>query len=279
MTFRAVTPADVPEVEAFLLRHIETSVFLISNLRRFGPNGAAHPYAMTFWQTDDPICGVIAQSTAGVVMAQWPNGQDWAAALSVLPKPVTDAIGDSGQMNALLHAANIRNKPTHLDADEGLFTLWPRDLIPQPGIGTLRVLRESDRATLIPWRTDYAINTLGEPKETGPARADEEITAYIAADRHRLLVDGEQPLTMTGFNATVDDVVQIGGVYTPRERRDQGLARRAVALHLEEARASGAARAILFANDPSAVAAYEAVGFVRVGRFALIMFEKGHTPQ
>ncbi len=83
---------------------------------------------------------------------------------------------------------------------------------------------------------------------------------------------------MTGFNATVDDLVQVGGVYTPPEGRGRGLARRAVALHLQEAREKGARRGILFANDPSAIAAYRAVGFRPIGRFVLIMFKEGHRP-
>ncbi|WP_159453153.1 GNAT family N-acetyltransferase [Pseudooctadecabacter jejudonensis] len=279
MSWRRVAAQEVAEVEAFLLAHIETSVFLVSNLRRFGPDGADHPRAMTYWITGDPVSGVIAQSSAGVVMAQWPEADDWHAAVDILPHPITGAIGHGAQMNAMLRAAGIRDGVANLDAAEVLYALDLEALEVPNGVGTLRPLTEHDRTVVHPWRTDYAINILGEPEAKGPARADAEISAYIEADSHRLLVDGDAPVSMTGFNAWVDDVVQVGGVYTPPALRGRGLARRAVALHLQAARAEGARRAILFANDPSALAAYEAIGFQPIGDFALIMFQDGQTPR
>ncbi|WP_375280009.1 GNAT family N-acetyltransferase [Pseudooctadecabacter sp.] len=272
MTWRRVTQADVPLVEAFLKRHIETSVFLVTNLRRYGPDGGPEAYAMTYWMTGDPVSGVIAQSTTGTVMAQWPDAGDWAKAAAVLPAPVTGVIADGDQMQAFLATTGLTTAPTMLDADETLYALDLADLNAQPGPAQLRALTDADRGILVPWRTDYAVHTLGEPENTAPARAEAEITHFIAARSHRLLVDGEVALSMTGFNAVVDDLVQVGGVYTPPAERGRGLARRAVALHLEEARASGGTRAILFANDPSAMAAYKAVGFHSIGRFRLVTF-------
>lgn len=279
--WHAATDAGVPAVEKFLSAHIETSVFLISNLRKYGPAGADAPYAMTYWMTFDPdrpnrVAGVIAQSSGGTVMGQWPDattGQNtWRDALACVPSPITGVIGDGPQMTALIDAAGLTDAPTNLYAKETLFMLDLRDLKPQPGPGQLRHLTDADRTVLLPWRTDYAINTLGEPAATGPARAEREITTYIAEQSHRLLVEGETILSMTGFNATVNDVVQVGGVYTPPDKRGQGLARRAVALHLQEACDAGVKRAILFANDPSAMAAYRAVGFIPTGQFLLAMF-------
>lgn len=279
MSFRPVNDAEVPEVEALLQAHIETSVFLLANLRRYGASGAAADYAMTFWVTGHPVSGVIAQSTKGIVLVQWPEAADWAAALTVLPDPITGVIGHGGQVNALLRVAGLCEVATNLDADEVLYALDLANIVPQDGPGVLRPLQETDKPTLIPWRTDYQANTLGEPEETAPQKAADEIAAYIAADSHRVLEDAGEALSMTGFNAEVDDLVQVGGVYTPPEKRGRGLARRAVALHLQAARAAGKNRAILFANDPSAQAVYEAIGFRPVGRFALIIFKEGHDPR
>jgi predicted GNAT family acetyltransferase len=44
-----------------------------------------------------------------------------------------------------------------------------------------------------------------------------------------------------------------------------------VAASLVAARNRGASRAILFTNNPSAVRTYEAVGFRRVGDYALVL--------
>ena len=79
---------------------------------------------------------------------------------------------------------------------------------------------------------------------------------------------------MTGFNSQFEDVVQIGGVYTPPEKRGRGHARRALAMHLAEARSKGATQAVLFAANAAAARAYEAVGFQRASDFALVMFSE-----
>ena len=78
---------------------------------------------------------------------------------------------------------------------------------------------------------------------------------------------------MTGFNMVLDEAVQVGGVYTPPDRRGKGYARRVVGGHLLEARARGAKQAVLFAASEAAAAAYLAIGFQPVGAYALVMFD------
>ena len=85
------------------------------------------------------------------------------------------------------------------------------------------------------------------------------------------MIDGK-PVAMTGFNARLPEVVQIGGVYTPPELRGNGYAKLAVALHLIEARTAGATRAVLFAASESAARAYIAIGFQPAGQFSLLLF-------
>jgi predicted GNAT family acetyltransferase len=71
---------------------------------------------------------------------------------------------------------------------------------------------------------------------------------------------------MTGFSARADGAVLVGRVFVPPERRGRGHARRAVALHLLEARAAGTERAVLAASGEAAERAYRAIGFRPVGR-------------
>jgi predicted GNAT family acetyltransferase len=67
------------------------------------------------------------------------------------------------------------------------------------------------------------------------------------------------------------DSVQLGGIYTPRELRGRGYAKRAIAAQLLAAGASGLMRSVLFTNNPSAVRCYEALGFRRIGEFSLVL--------
>ena len=88
---------------------------------------------------------------------------------------------------------------------------------------------------------------------------------------HFLLMDGDIPLTMTGFNPRLPDIVQIGGVYTPPAWRGRGLARRALALHLAQVQATGVQRSTLFAVSAVAARACRALGFREIGAWSLIV--------
>ena len=60
-------------------------------------------------------------------------------------------------------------------------------------------------------------------------------------------------------------------IYTPPKLRGRGYAKLAVAASLVVARERGASRAVLFTGNPSAVRTYEALGFRRVGDYALVL--------
>jgi hypothetical protein len=78
-----------------------------------------------------------------------------------------------------------------------------------------------------------------------------------------------------GFNAATPDIVQIGGVYTPKELRGQGV--RTPGGRAAPCRSAGGGRrvlATLFASGASAVAAYEAIGFRRIGDWTIFITER-----
>lgn len=279
MTWRAATDEDVPQMEDFLQAHLETSMFLVSNLRRFGPNGAEHDYAMRYWVTGTPINGVFALATNGAIMVQWPDAGDWSEPLALVDRSVTRLIGESGQIADLRHAAGLDTAPTSLNSEETLFSVQLDEATLPDGPGHLRKMIEADRPVVRQWMLDYDVNTLGLTREDGEARVDREFDGALAADSRRILIDGATPLCLTGFNAVVDDIVQVGPVYTPPAQRGKGHARRAVALHLQEAQAAGANRSILFATAPAAIAAYHAVGYRPIGRFSLIFFASPQVVQ
>jgi predicted GNAT family acetyltransferase len=82
------------------------------------------------------------------------------------------------------------------------------------------------------------------------------------------------------FNATLPDVVQVGGVWTPPDLRGRGYGRAVVAGALLAARADGVRRGVLFTGEwnVSAQRAYEALGFARVGDWALLFLKEALRP-
>ena len=81
------------------------------------------------------------------------------------------------------------------------------------------------------------------------------------------------PVSYSAFNASLPEIVQVGGVWTPPEQRGRGYARAVVAGSLLDARAERVVRAVLFTENPAARRAYEALGFQRVGEYGLGDFQ------
>jgi predicted GNAT family acetyltransferase len=125
------------------------------------------------------------------------------------------------------------------------------------------------------WRFHYDIEVLGSPdsdetREHATSFLDRQIAegdAWVAADASA----GPAPVSLSAFNATLPDIVQLGGIYTPPDLRGRGYAKAAVAHALLVARERGASRAVLFTDNPSAARSYEAVGFRRAGDYSHVI--------
>lgn len=269
------TTADRPAVEAFLERHITTSMFPLSNLQRFGMEGGQRR-AMHFWVRwrAGGITDLMSVSEEGMLFPQCPTAC-WGEVKTVLTgTAVKGVIGAAEQVKVLLPVLGL-SETSGLYQEEPLYELQLPDLkMPSRDGFSLCAISDATRDLVIAWRRAYLEEALLIPGEDTTQKAVSDIDSYIAADSHRVLFEGETPVAMTGFNATVARAVQIGGVYTPPEQRSRGLARSAVAMHLEQAMTKGAERAILFAASVQACKAYEALGFQRIGGFTISAYEE-----
>jgi GNAT superfamily N-acetyltransferase len=269
-------PEDRPRLETLLTARLDQAMFPVSNLRahglRKGGHASDHPQATRFWLLDGQ--GVVALTEGGMVMALLPDGCDLASLPSVFAGlTVSGAAGPAQSIRPVLRVLGLHAVPTRLDADEPGFALALDDL-QRPNLpgATLVPAASVPRDMLIDWRKASMIETQGMPPEEAPAKATKQVAAWLLADSHRVLLLGGRPVSLTGFNARLPKIVQVGGVYTPPDLRSRGYARTAVALHLSEARATGVPRAVLFAATPAAVRAYRALGFQPTADFALVLF-------
>jgi GNAT superfamily N-acetyltransferase len=271
---REAGPADAAAVEAFLLRHVDGAMFPLSNLRNHGLGlgdfATRHPHAMRLWWVGSGVVGLTRQ---GMLMPMMPDGGDLGGlAARMVGLTVTGAVGPAGQVRAVLVALGLADSPTLRDADEPGFALDLAKLQLPVRAGARLIAPGSDaRDLLIGWRMAYQIETLGtcDPQ----VQAEVDVDGYLARDSHRVLVLDGEPVAMTGFNAVLPEIVQIGGVFTPPALRNRGFARLAVALHLDEARQGGVRRAVLFAASAAAARAYAAVGFQPADPVGLVLFD------
>jgi RimJ/RimL family protein N-acetyltransferase len=270
---RAARPGDEPKIEAFLARHAETSMFLRSNLLGLGLSDNTSPHGTAYWLAGaEEITAVFGISNAGFVLMQAPDAPPElfaAFAARIAGRNVKGFTGVPDQVTAAKRALGLASATFALDNPEPLYRLRLDALRLPSGPGEIRPPAEADRNLIFTWTRAYS----AELQMSSPDRLDEEARgrterALSSGDVRILHIDG-QPVGMTAINARLPDMVQIGGVYTPPALRGRGHARRAVALHMAEARAAGVDTAILFASGPAACRAYEAIGFRRIGAYAL----------
>jgi GNAT superfamily N-acetyltransferase len=279
---RAASVADRAALEAFLLAHIDVAMFPMVNLRDHGIGaggfGSEHPNAARFWLLGPGIGGVVAVTRRGMIMAVLPTAAELRGlAAAMAGVMVSGAVGEAVATRRVLAALGLEGAQTRRNADEPGFALLLADLV-VPKVEGAELIAADDvlREMLIGWRAAYHGEIMGTPVGDAAAIAERDIAGYIAAGSHRVLLVEGKPVAMTGFNARLPEIVQVGGVYVPPDLRRRGYARLAVALHLAEARALGATRAVLFAANDAAARAYRAIGFQRSGGMALVLFQAPH---
>lgn len=275
---RQATLQDLPALLDFLRPRVATSMFLSANLHDHGLNATGHPKATTVWiaEEDGAVQAVFGCTQRGFLNCEAPAfNPDWSAELrhALSGRRVIGMSGEAGQMRALRRALGLATRAVSFEDTEPHFQLDLADLIPAPGDTDLRVATTEDAALVVGWRWDYDREIHGDD-DTPEIRQQSQDHAMelLQTGRLRLLEQGLVPVAMTGFNAALPEIVQIGSVYTPPALRGQGHARRAVALHLAEARKAGVTSAVLFAAGPAAVRAYESIGFTRIGAYTQVLF-------
>ena len=271
---RDATPADLPAIHAFLTAQRDQAMFPLANLGAHGLTkgdfASPHDHALRIWLLDR---SVIALTRAGNLLPYLDGTPDLAPLAAALTgQTIAGAIGPAASARPVIDALGLADLPAATNRDEPGFALDLADLIlPDLPDTTLCPLLPEDLALVTGWRETYIGEVLGSFGPEARTRAEVDIASYMAQDSHRLRRHEGRPVALTGFNATLPGLVQLGGGDPPAPLRGRGYARRAVALHLAEARAKGATRAVLFAASDVAARAYQAIGFRRAQDFTLFL--------
>lgn len=265
--FRKATQQDTPALLRFLAQHEAMSMFPTNNLLGHGPKTESF-----LFQRGTQITGYLGLTADHNLMPQAPDA-DWSLVRPWLAdRAIAGLIGPPEQCKALQHALGLDDAPLRMHAIEPGFSLDLADLRLPPVDGFRLTPLSADLAVAIQWRAAALVETMGFAPQDAPLIAHDQVHRWQAEGRHRLLWQGDQPVSLAGFNAQTTQTVQIGGVYTPPALRNLGHARRAVAMILAEAQQTGIKRAVLFAANDAAARAYLAIGFRPSHSFALILF-------
>jgi RimJ/RimL family protein N-acetyltransferase len=278
---RALRPGDEAEVDAFLVRFSDTAMFLRGNLRAVGLGWSGAPFEGHWFARVDPagaIAGIAAHFWNGNLVVQDDAPEDTArAAVAASGLRVAGLIGPRAHVVRARAAIGMTDAPAQSNDEEILMALDLAALrAPDPRGTIARRAELADLAWLVDWRHDYMVEAIRTPAgDATRADARDSLTRSIGRRTLWVLVDDAgAPLATTDFNATLPDVVQVGGVYTPPALRRRGYAQSVVAASLVDARASGVRRAILFTDgaNPSSTSAYRKLGFETIGTYALLLF-------
>ena len=280
---RILVPGDEKHVEALLQAHADSSLFLRRNLLK-GVVDRDAPYHGTWAGAfEDGRLVAVAQHTrfdSVVVQAPAHTAAVVREAVRASGRRVSGFIGPRSQVLAARTALGFDGVAMRVESHEGLYALALDALVVPPvlarGAWHCRCARADELERLVEWRAGF--NVESNAHHDGPAlRASsrEEIERGLAERAGWVLeVDGV-PVAYQQFNAMLPDVVQVGGVWTPPPLRSRGYARAVVAGALLAARAEGVRRGVLFTADTNVPAqrAYAALGFERVGDWALISLQ------
>jgi predicted GNAT family acetyltransferase len=279
---RILKPGDEAALEAFLLPRIESSMFLLSNLRHAGLVDRGGVFEGTY-------AAVLEQGTMAGVVAHYWNGNLvlqaapqlralCRAALTASGRSLRGVIGPEKQAAAVVEAFGLETGTARLNESEYLYRLALADLKVPAALtaGQVRGRRidQCDVAVLTEWRVHLSVESLGDeetPKLWEACR--ESVERGLERGWIWILEEDGRPVATSAYNAATGGVVQIGGVWTPRDLRRRGYGRSAVAASLLDGRRKGADTAILFTGKGNVPAqkVYEALGFERIGEYRLLL--------
>jgi RimJ/RimL family protein N-acetyltransferase len=280
---RILRTGDEVVLDTFLARHADSSMFLRSNARAAGLVDRGQPGQGTYVAALEhgAIVGVAAHCWNGMVLMQAPAHVAALAREAVRRsgRAVAGLSGPWDQVVAARQALELGGAAARKDSREDLYTLELHHLAVPPALaaGQVRCRHPEDTELdlVVRWRIAFSVEALGAtetPALETACSADVRMIHDRGADW--LLQDGARPVAYSAFNATLPEIVQIGGVWTPAPLRGRGYARAVVAGSLLAARMQGVHRAVLFADplNQAAKRAYLSLGFRIVGDYGLVLF-------
>lgn len=279
---KVLQAGDEAELEAFLLPVVDSSMFLLGNLRTAGLVDDGQRYSGTYVAAlhQGTIVGVVAHYWNGNLVLQAPVRLDalWRAAVAASRRPVEGVIGPAEQVRIVKQGLGVQSAGIQLDEVERLYSLRLQDLIVPDALDSARYrgrrIEPRDLDLVTEWRVAYSVETLGEQRTPDLRERCRAAVERSMGEGHTwVLEDRGRPVATSSFNTAMAEAVQVGGVWTPPELRRRGYGRSVVAASLQDARRESVRKAILFTGQENLAAqrAYTALGFRPIGDYRMML--------
>lgn len=279
-TVREVTESNLQAIRVFLEAHIETSLFLLSNLItlgwRLGENLNSGNYRLI--EEGGEIVAVFCLIRRGNILAQTGGRLDFSDKILDACKkeriPIKGVVAEWQIAEALWHRLCSEKgfQPIHT-SKEILCRLALTDPTAPAEIGdNARHLVESDVSQ---W--EVLNRALSEELSLPVQGTSEQLRAnfkrYVDAKYWWGAFEGDKLISTACLNAAYGDMGQVGGVYTLPEKRRRGFLRAVMNRLIADARdIHGHRKLILFTGEVNVAAKklYESLGFKPFGHFGLL---------
>ena len=290
---RNVETDDLERVRGFLEAHVDTSLFLLSNLAIFGPSLTDHGNSGNYRLVEEAgrLVAVFCLTRRGNLLVQAAGRADLAESiLESCEAETIEVCGVAGEWPTAaalwdLLRADPRFEPT-LGSKDVLYRLpleggLDRTRMTLPEGVVARALDASDFQQWERLNTAYCAE-LNLPL---PAVDDAHEAEFVRRTRAKWwwgTFTGSQLAAIVGLNAAYGVVGQVGGVYARPGDRKRGLARAAMELLIEDSWEHHHFRKlILFTGEEnrSARRLYESLGFESAGAFGLLLGSRRPQPR
>ena len=284
-SLRILHPGEEAALDQFLAQRRETSMIMRANLRVAGLEDRGLPshatYAAAF--EDGAMVAAAAHCWNGMVLVEAPQalGTVVQCAVRRSGRRISGLMGPWDQVTDARRALGLSEVAAAVDAPDILYRLHLRELRTPSVLAAPRVLcraaTRADRELLVEWRTEFSKEALGfEDSPELRASCREHIDQLLATQDVWLLEVAGWPVASATINARLPLEVTVGGVWTPPELRGKGYARAVVGGMLLAQYERGVEQAVLFADrtNPVSQRTYEALGFVAIGDYGLILFQE-----
>lgn len=288
MNIRLLNKKDTKKLEAYLALYKSECMFICSNLSVAGIEykGADFQGEYFGYFSDNPL--ELTEQLDGVIVHYW-NGNVMMHAFDQtilkqlvihlkknITRPIAGILGSNIQAEYVIRNLGLSNASFSINRKEWLYKINMATLNEMNFSKQLDIVsaKEVSKNLLIRWMQAYDVEALGAAKDSNlEKRAIEKVNRLLKNDCYILLSKGK-PVSLCAFNARLEDMVQVGPVWTPPEQRNKGFAKLLMTYALFQEKIKGTKEAILFTDNPAAIKVYLSIGFKKIGDYRLALFSK-----
>lgn len=280
MTIKLLNAADTISLETYLNPYKSECMFIYSNFKEAGIEYRGEHYQGQYFGSYDHlgrINGVIAHYWNGNIIIHAYDELTIEKLVEYLKNNATrlmnGILGPNAQAECLIQNLELSKEHFSINRSEGLYEMILDDVDTLNIPNDYSVVRadEIPKEVLIEWMKSYDIEALNI---TDSKTTEEEVEFRLKKGDSWILQLNDIPVSLSSFNARLDDMVQVGPVWTPPEYRNNGFARILLAYTLIQERQRGVKKAILFTDLPAAIKAYIAIGFKKIGDYRLALLQQ-----